>query len=46
MCETYDWSTAILGTRLYIEMTGQAKWAEQAMAQTLERLDARVTGSA
>ena len=46
VCETYDWSTAILGTRLYIEMTGQAKWAEQAMAQTLERLDARVTGSA
>jgi Polyketide cyclase / dehydrase and lipid transport len=44
--ETYDWSTAILGTRLYIEMTGRAKWAEQAMIQTLERLDAHVTGSA
>jgi uncharacterized protein YndB with AHSA1/START domain len=44
--ETYDWSTAILGTRLYIETTGRAKWAEKAMTDTLERLDARVTGSA
>jgi uncharacterized protein YndB with AHSA1/START domain len=44
--ETYDWSTAILGTRLYIEMTGRSKWAEKAMTQTLERLDARVTGAA
>jgi uncharacterized protein YndB with AHSA1/START domain len=44
--ETYDWSTAMLGTRLYIEMTGRSKWAEKAMTQTLERLDARVTGAA
>jgi hypothetical protein len=44
--ETYDWSTAILGTRLYIEMSGWPKRAERAMTETLERLDARVTGSA
>jgi uncharacterized protein YndB with AHSA1/START domain len=43
--ETYDWSTAILGTRLYIVATGWPKRAEKAMTQTLERLDARVTGS-
>jgi hypothetical protein len=44
--ETYDWSNAILGARMYIELTGRSKWAEQAMTKTLERLDARVTGSA
>ena len=44
--ETYDWSTAILGTRLYIEMSGWPKRAEKAMTQTLERLDSRVTGAA
>ena len=44
--ETYDWSTAMLGTRLYIEMTGRPKWAAKAMTDTLERLDARVTGAA
>jgi uncharacterized protein YndB with AHSA1/START domain len=43
--ETYDWSTAILGTRLYIVATGWPKRAEKAMAQTLERLDAHVTGA-
>jgi uncharacterized protein YndB with AHSA1/START domain len=43
--ETYDWSTAILGTRLYIVATGWPKRAEQAMTQTLERLAAHVTGS-
>ena len=43
--ETYDWSTAILGTRLYIEMTGWPKRAEEAMTKTLERLDAHVSGS-
>jgi uncharacterized protein YndB with AHSA1/START domain len=43
--ETYDWSTAILGTRLYIEATGWPKRAERAMTETLERLDAHVTGS-
>jgi uncharacterized protein YndB with AHSA1/START domain len=43
--ETYDWSTAILGTRLYIEMTGWPKRADEAMTKTLERLDAHVTGS-
>ena len=43
--ETYDWSTAILGTRLYIELTGRSRWAEQAMTRTLERLAAHVTGS-
>jgi uncharacterized protein YndB with AHSA1/START domain len=42
--ETYDWSTAILGTRLYITATGWPKRAEQAMTKTLERLDAHVTG--
>ena len=44
--ETYDWSTAMLGTRLYIVATGWPKRAEKAMTQTLERLDARVAGSA
>jgi uncharacterized protein YndB with AHSA1/START domain len=43
--ETYDWSTAILGTRLYIAASGWPKRAEQAMTKTLERLDAHVTGS-
>jgi uncharacterized protein YndB with AHSA1/START domain len=43
--ETYDWSTAILGTRLYIVATGWPKKAEQAMTETLQRLDAHVTGS-
>jgi hypothetical protein len=43
--ETYDWSTAILGTRLYIEATGWPKRAEKAMTQTLERLAAHVTGT-
>jgi hypothetical protein len=43
--ETYDWSTAILGTRLYIVATGWPKRGEKAMAQTLERLDAHVTGA-
>jgi len=42
--ETYDWSTAMLGTRLYIAATGWPKRAEKAMTQTLERLDAHVTG--
>ena len=42
--ETYDWSTAILGTRLYIAATGWPKRAEQAMSETLERLAAHVTG--
>jgi uncharacterized protein YndB with AHSA1/START domain len=41
--ETYDWSTAMLGTRLYISATGWPKRAEKAMTHTLERLDARVT---
>jgi len=43
--ETYDWSTAILGTRLYIMATGWPKRAEKAMTETLERLDAHVTGA-
>jgi uncharacterized protein YndB with AHSA1/START domain len=43
--ETYDWSTAILGTRLYIAASGWPKRAERAMTETLERLDAHVTGS-
>ena len=43
--ETYDWSTAILGTRLYIMATGWPKRAENAMTQTLERLDAHVTNA-
>jgi uncharacterized protein YndB with AHSA1/START domain len=43
--ETYDWSTAILGTRLYIAASGWPKRAEHAMTETLERLDAHVTGS-
>jgi uncharacterized protein YndB with AHSA1/START domain len=43
--ETYDWSTAILPTRLYIAATGWPKKAEQAMTQTLERLDAHVTAT-
>jgi hypothetical protein len=43
--ETYDWSTAILGTRLYIVATGWPKKAEKAMVETLNRLDAHVTGS-
>jgi len=43
--ETYDWSTAILGTRLYIMATGWPKRAEKAMTQTLERLDAHVTNA-
>jgi uncharacterized protein YndB with AHSA1/START domain len=43
--ETYEWSTAILGTRLYIIATGWPKRAETAMAQTLERLDAHVTSA-
>jgi len=43
--ETYDWSTAILGTRLYIFVTGWPKRAQQAMTRTLERLAAHVTGS-
>ena len=42
--ETYDWSTAILGTRLYIETTGRPKWAERAMTETLQRLDAHLAG--
>ena len=42
--ETYDWSTAILGTRLYIEATGWPKRAERAMTETLQRLDAHVAG--
>ena len=42
--ETYDWSTAILGTRVYIEATGWPKRAERAMTETLERLAAHVTG--
>lgn len=41
--ETYDWSTAMLGTRLYIAATGWPKRAEKAMTHTLERLDAHVT---
>jgi uncharacterized protein YndB with AHSA1/START domain len=44
--ETYDWSTALLGTRLYITATGWPKRAEKAMTQTLERLDAHVTDTA
>jgi uncharacterized protein YndB with AHSA1/START domain len=44
--ETYDWSTAMLGTRLYIVATGWPRRAEKAMTQTLERLDARVSGAA
>ena len=44
--ETYDWSTAILPTRLYIAASGWPKRAEEAMTQTLERLDAHVTGGA
>jgi uncharacterized protein YndB with AHSA1/START domain len=44
--ETYDWSRAMLGTRLYIVMTGWPRRAEKAMTETLERLDARVTGAA
>ena len=43
--ETYDWSTAILGTRLYIMATGWPKRAEKAMTETLERLEAHVTGA-
>ena len=43
--ETYDWSTAILGTRVYIEVSGRPRWAEKAMTETLERLDARLTGA-
>jgi uncharacterized protein YndB with AHSA1/START domain len=43
--ETYDWSTAILGTRLYIVATGWPNRAQQAMTRTLERLAAHVTGS-
>jgi hypothetical protein len=42
--ETYDWSTAILGTRLYIEATGWPKRAERAMTETLRRLDDHVAG--
>src|SRR5712692_2017963 len=42
--ETYDWSTAILGTRLYIEATGWPKRAERAMTETLQRLDAHLAG--
>ena len=41
--ETYDWSTAMLGTRLYIAATGWPKRAEKAMTHTLERLDVHVT---
>lgn len=44
--ETYDWSTAMVGTRLYIVMTGWPRRAQKAMTQTLERLEARVTGAA
>jgi uncharacterized protein YndB with AHSA1/START domain len=44
--ETYDWSTALLGTRLYIVATGWPNRAERAMTQTLERLDAHLTGAA
>jgi uncharacterized protein YndB with AHSA1/START domain len=44
--ETYDWSTAVLGTRLYIVTTGWPKRVERAMSETLRRLDAHVTGSA
>ena len=44
--ETYDWSTAILPTRLYIAASGWPKRAEEAMTQTLERLDDHVTGGA
>ena len=43
--ETYDWSTAVLGTRIYIAATGWPERAERAMTETLDRLDARVTGS-
>lgn len=42
--ETYDWSTAIIPTRIYIAVSGWPKRAEEAMTRTLERLDARVTG--
>src|SRR5262249_60831366 len=42
--ETYDWSTAIPPTRLYIAVSGWPKRAEEAMTQTLERLDAHGTG--
>jgi uncharacterized protein YndB with AHSA1/START domain len=43
--ETYDWSTAILGTRLYIVTTGWPKRAEKAMTETLRRLDSHLTGA-
>jgi uncharacterized protein YndB with AHSA1/START domain len=43
--ETYDWSTAILPTRLYIAASGWPKRADAAMTETLERLDAHVTGT-
>jgi uncharacterized protein YndB with AHSA1/START domain len=43
--ETYDWSTAILGTRLYIVTMGWPKRAEKAMTETLQRLDAHLTGA-
>ena len=42
--EIYDWSTAIPPTRLYIAVSGSPKRAEEAMTQTLERLDGVVTG--
>jgi uncharacterized protein YndB with AHSA1/START domain len=43
--ETYDWSTARFGTRLFIVTTGWPKRAEKAMTETLARLDTRVTGA-
>ena len=44
--ETYDWSTAMLGTRLYIAATRWPERAKEAMTRTLARLDAHVTGAA
>ena len=41
--ETYDWSTAIPPTRLYIAVSGEPRRAEEAMTRTLERLDTHVT---
>jgi len=42
--ETYDWSTAILPTRIFIAKSGWPTRTEEAMTRTLERLDAHVTG--
>ena len=44
--ETYDWSTAVLGTRVYIATTGWPNRAERAMTETLQRLDTHVAGGA